>query len=226
MTIKELQRLLRDSGRYTGEIDGKYGPLTAGAVLLAMTDGPDTRLTVTDVSQSAHRLGVPVAHIKAVIAVESAGAGFSPDGLPVILFEPHRFARSTRHRFNKSNPRVSYSAWGAKPYPASQGGRYAQLLEAVGLDVDAGFASASYGKFQVLGENHADCGYASSFELAAAMARDERTQLRAFEGFINMRGLVAPLRAGNWPVFAKGYNGTGYRENRYDERLAEAAANA
>lgn len=63
MNIATLQRLLRDSGRYHGALDGSYGPLTQAGVLLAMTDGPDTLLTAQDLANSAARLGVTAAHI-------------------------------------------------------------------------------------------------------------------------------------------------------------------
>ncbi len=92
--------------------------------------------------------------------------------------------------------------------------------------MDAGFASASYGRFQILGENYAACGYASSFDFAEAMARDEATQLRAFERFLTANGLVRVLKARDWAAFARGYNGTAYRVNRYDEKLAAAYAKA
>lgn len=217
-TIQELQFALQQSGRYGGLIDGAYGPVTGAAVLMAMTDGPDTRLRDVDFDISATRLGVQVAAIKAVAAVEASGAGFSA-GRPVLLFEPHRFSRATHHQFDAAYPSVSYPKWDKAKYPASQAARYAQLIKAVGLDVDAGFASASYGKFQILGENFAACGFSSSFDFAQAQAFDEAAQLKAFEGFLNATGLVKKLRALDFDGFAAGYNGTAWRANDYGNRL-------
>ncbi len=42
--------------------------------------------------------------------------------------------------------------------------------------------------------------------------------------FVEARGLKRALQIRDWPAFARGYNGTAYRENRYDERLAAAYA--
>lgn len=223
MTLQDLQLWLQHSGRYQGHIDGSWGPHTAAAVLEAMTDGPDTRLTPEDFEASARRLGTEARKIRAVTVVESSGAGFA-EGRPVLLFEPHRFSRATGGRFDASHPFVSYQHWDATKYPRSQQGRYNQLLEAVSLDVDAGFASASYGRFQILGENFRACGYPDALHFAAAQAYDEQTQLLAFENFIKARGLLVPLRFGNWAAFAEGYNGTAYKKNHYDEKLAAAAA--
>jgi hypothetical protein len=56
--IRILQLYLRDTGRYAGEVDGDYGPLTKNAILQAMEDGPDTALTLQDYIDSAGRLAV------------------------------------------------------------------------------------------------------------------------------------------------------------------------
>lgn len=223
MTLKDLQAFLKATGRYAGSVDGLWGRLTEAAILLALTDGPDAPLTEADFAASAQRLGVTPAHVKAVAKVEASGAGFFA-GRPLILFEPHRFSKATKGRFDRSNPSVSYPKWDAKRYPKTQDGRYDQLLEAVSLDVDAGFASASYGKFQIMGENARACGFDNPFAFAVAMARDEARQLKAFEGFIRAAGLLPALQRGDWAAFARGYNGSAFAVNRYDSRLAAAFA--
>ncbi len=222
MNHRELQERLAALGYYTGAIDGIYGRLNRAAVIEAMTDGPDTKLTLADLEASARRLKAPVAHVRAVDAVESAGSGFA-GGRPVILFEPHRFSKATGRRFDAAHPEVSYPKWDRTRYPATQEQRYAQLVTAVGLDVDAGFASASYGRFQILGENYRACGFRNPFEFANAMAFDEAAQLLGFEHFIIAAGLLPALRKGDWVAFARGYNGTAYKLNRYDIRLAQKA---
>jgi hypothetical protein len=221
ISLFDLQLRLRDSFRYPENPDGKWGPLTERAILTALTDGPDTALTEQDFIDSANRLHCPVSHIKAVAAVEAAGAGFF-QGRPKILPEPHRFSKLTKRRFDQSNPTISYPRWGTRPYPKTQEGRYRVLLDMIRLDVEAGFAACSYGKFQILGENHAACGYPNSYTFAFAQAYDEPTQLKAFEEFIKSQGLLTYLQNGIWTKFARGYNGPAYRENRYDVKLAQA----
>jgi hypothetical protein len=217
----QLQQHLRETGRYTDVIDGDWGPKTQDAVIKLFEDGPDTPLSEQDFIDSAKRLGVTPAHIKAVCAVEANGSGFSA-GKPLILPEPHRFSRATGHRYDRAYPQISYPSWGMRPYPKTQDDRYAVLLKMISLDVDAGFGSASYGKFQIMGENFAACGFANSMLFADACSRDEKTQLAAFEKFITNGGLVSKLRAGDWAGFAKGYNGSAYAKNQYDTKLHNA----
>ncbi|WIW88945.1 N-acetylmuramidase family protein [Sphingobium sp. V4] len=223
MNHADLQRRLHALGLYSGAIDGKFGPISKAALLACMTEGPDYPITATDIAQAAALLAVEEAKIWAVYDVEAAGDAFI-DGRPTILFEPHRFSRSTGHRFDRSHPRLSSRTWNRALYPRSQDGRWQQLLDAVALDVDAGFMSASYGAFQILGENYAVCGAYDPWAFAWRQAQTEGDQLEAFVRFVEGRGLKAALQRGDWAGFARGYNGTAYRENRYDEKLANAYA--
>lgn len=223
MNLSDLQARLKAKGYYSGVVDGLYGPMTKAAILRDLTEGPDTRLTDQDYFASATRLGLTPAHVMAIKSVESAGHGFEA-GRPLILFEPHRFSKATGHRFDGVAPDVSYPTWDAKRYPGGQDARYAQLLKAIGYSVDAGFASASYGLFQVLGENYAICGFANPYEFASAHARDEATELQAFEKFLIGNSLVHYLQAKNWLAFALRYNGPLAEKQGYPQKLAAAYA--
>ena len=230
MDIRDLQgRLvalgydLGTSGLAGDGVDGLYGSKTRNAIMLAMTDGPDWKLTDLDVEDAADRLGVDPAKVWTVWDVEATATPFI-DGRPTILFEPHRFSRATDHRFDKSHPHISSRKWNRALYPGSQAGRWQQLLEAVGLDVDAGFASASYGGVQILGENYEVCGAWSPWAFAWKQAQTQADQLEAFILFVLGNGLAGALRRGDWAAFARGYNGSAFRANRYDERLADAYA--
>jgi len=222
----ELQRSLARMGHYHGEIDGDYGPMTRTAVLSALTDGPDYALTQADVVYVASKMLVEPAKVWAVWDVEASGDAFI-NGRPTILFEPHRFARATGGKFNKSHPKISSAKWNKALYPGSQDGRYAQLLDAVGLDVDAGFASASYGGFQILGENYAICDAATPWAFAWRQAQTEGDQLDAFHRFVTGNGLLPAFRRisadpATCKPFANGYNGTASALNGYAEKIAKA----
>jgi len=219
----DLQKRLANRGYYAGPLNGTFGPPSMGALLACLTDGPDYPITDSDVAEAARDLGVDPAKVWAVYDVESTGKPFT-DGRPTILFEPHRFSKSTGHRYDRSHPHLSSRTWNRKLYPASQKGRWDQLLEAVALDVDAGFMSASYGGFQILGENYAVCDAPDPWSFAWRQSRTEGDQLAAFVHFVAGRGLKGALQRGDWAAFAKGFNGTAYRENRYDEKLAAAYA--
>lgn len=222
MDILELQKRLLAKDCYAGELDGRVGRLTREGILKFLTDGPDTPVTARDFSDAAQALEVPVAYIKAFYDVESSGDPFI-DGRPTILFEPHRFSRATGHRFDRSHPLVSYPKWSRSKYPRTQQGRYDQLVAAVCLNPLAGFASASYGGFQILGENFAVCGAKDSMEFAWQESQSVDAQLDHLVGFIKgNRRLHAALKRGDWATVARYYNGTGYRANRYDTRLAAA----
>lgn len=216
-----LQGRLAKLGFYTGTIDGLFQAKSKAALLAALTDGPDYEISTDDIAVAARDLRVDPAKIWAVYDVEAAGDAFV-GGRPTILFEPHRFSRSTGHRYDASHPRLSSRNWNRKLYPASQQGRWDQLLDAVALDVDAGFMSASYGAFQILGENYAVCDAADPWSFAWRQSRTEGDQLDAFIRFVSAKGLKGALQRGDWAAFAKGYNGTAYRANKYDERLAAA----
>jgi hypothetical protein len=226
--LKQLQQHLRQTGRYSGTVDGLWGRLTEAAILLALTDGPDTKLCAADFDAAGERLGVQPAAIRAFWQTEANGAGFE-SGRPKILPEPHRFSKNTNHLFDRSYPSISYPRWGQRPYVRTQDGRYDQLLQMVRLDIDAGFASASYGAPQIMGENFKVCGYDSSFSFAEAMARDEATQLRAFGAFVIGCGILPYLKrvdrsAASWEPVAQRYNGTAFRQNRYHEKMAASFA--
>lgn len=223
MKLALLRRRLAEHGQSPGAEGAPYGAADRMAIAAALKAGPDWKLEDFDVEEAAGRLGVGTAKIWTVWDVEATACPFV-DGMPTILFEPHRFSKATQHRFDASHPKLSSRTWNRKLYPASQAGRWSQLLDAVALDVDAAFASASYGGFQILGENYAVCGASSPWSFAWQQSQTEACQLEAFVLFVQARGLTGALARGDWAAFARGYNGSAYRENRYDERLAAAYA--
>jgi hypothetical protein len=225
MNVLQLQTRLAEHGCYAGAQDGAFGPATRAAIMAALSGGPDYALDDQGVQDAAQRLGVDPAHIWVSWDLECTGSPFI-GGRPTILFEPHRFSKATGHQYDASHPTISSAVWNRKLYPGTQQGRYDQLLEAVGLDVDAGFASASYGGFQILGENYAVCGADSPWAFAWRQAQTADDQLAAYVSFVLGRGLAEKLRAckPNDPLscraFCTGYNGTAERENDYEGRFA------
>ncbi|HVY84016.1 MAG TPA: N-acetylmuramidase family protein [Caulobacterales bacterium] len=161
--------------------------------------------------------------VAAVAKVESGTVGaFGPDGRPIILFEPHIFSRLTNHQYDETNPTISYRTFGTRPYPRTQDERWNQVKEAYALNPEAALKSASYGKFQILGQNHSVCGFATASEFVADMSKSEARQLAAFEAFVRTNNLVAPLQNKDWAAFARGYNGPAYEQTHYDTKMADA----
>ena len=176
-------------------------------------------LTEQDFIDAAATLGCSVAVIKAVCQVEAPKGGFLPSGEPTILFERHQFSKRTGRLFDISHPRISSLKPGG--YLGGQA-EHDRLAEAVALDRHAALESASWGKFQIMGFNHAPAGFDSLQSFVTAMYEGEGPQLEAFVSFIRHEGMAVFLRDRRWADFARRFNGPAYRTNKYDEKLAAA----
>lgn len=178
-------------------------------------------LSEADYKRAADTLGCEVAAIKAVDRVEAAGSGFLVNGQPKILFEAHIFGRLTGSEFNRSHPHLSSPTWDRKLYKGGAA-EHARLEEAVALDRTAALMSTSFGRFQILGSNWRECGFPNLQAFVNAMYESEAAHLDAFVGFVKKRGLADELQRRDWAGFARGYNGPGYKKNRYDQKLEQA----
>jgi hypothetical protein len=190
------------------------------ASLRAQSRAPLTR---SDYEEVAQRLGAEWEAVAAVAEVESGPlGGFADDGRLIILFERHLFSRKTNSQYDTSHPTISNRSPGG--YPRSQADRWAQLEQAYALDPEAALQSASYGRFQVLGQNFPNLNMANAHEYVAKLARSEKDQLEAFEGFVRANGLADELQRKDWAGFASRYNGPAYAQNQYDTKMAQAYA--
>ena len=178
--------------------------------------------------QLATRLDVELAALKAVAEVESSGSGFlpAPDRRPKVLFEGHVFHRLTAGRHSLTHPAISHPGWDRSRYARSLAGEWKRLDTAATLDPAAAMQSASWGAFQIMGFNYALCGFDSVGRFVQALAAGADGQLEAFATLLSRPGspMIGPLRRKQWAKFASLYNGPGYRQNRYDEKLATAYA--
>ncbi len=181
-------------------------------------------ITWENITEAAGKLGIDPCTLKAVCAVESNGTGFLPSGKAKILFEGHVFWRELKKRgidpepMADSHRTVLYSKWTKAHYLGGEK-EYSRLEEAKTLHEEAALASASWGAFQIMGFNYAVCGYGSVGEFVEAQCRGAADQLDAFCKFIVKNNLLKHLKNEDWAAFAKGYNGPGYAENKYDQRL-------
>jgi hypothetical protein len=178
-------------------------------------------VTDADINRIAAEFSIEPAALRAIIRVESGRASFSANGRPIILFEPHIFSRMTEHRYDATNPDISYRSWGEKPYPRDQDGRWAQLRAAYTLDPEAAVGAASWGRYQILGRNFSPAGYGSATEFVAALSKSEVYQLRLMAMFLQGNGLIDEVQRLDWEGFARGYNGPGGAA-RYAPMLREA----
>ncbi|MDJ0947418.1 MAG: N-acetylmuramidase domain-containing protein [Alphaproteobacteria bacterium] len=196
---------------------------TAGSSTALEFAGKAKLLKKRDFDRAAERIGCEVAAIRAVADVESGGrSGFLRDARPKILFESRWFHKLTDRACDDSHPHISTPKW-VRNY---RGGaeEYDRLHEAIALDREAAPKSASWGKFQILGVNHRTCGFETAEEYVQGQRDSEGAHLGAFVGFVIANRLDDELRDKRWADSAAGYNGPGYRQNRSDQKMADAYA--
>lgn len=213
------------AGQYASALQRAYAtfpPPATDGYLESLIAGSRAPLTAEDFAAVAADLGCEPAAVQAVVEVESGSLGaFGADGRPIILYEPHIFSRRTERRYDATHPTISYRTWDASKYPRTQEGRWEQLRQAYALSPQDAVASASWGKFQIMGFNHAACGFPDPKSFVADMCRSEAQQLRAFAAFVRANNLADELQRKDWEGFAAGYNGSGQVE-RYGRLMREA----
>lgn len=187
--------------------------------------GTPTALTQADFDRAATTLDCSPAAVAAVSTVETSGAGFLADTRPKILFEAATFSRLTGGKYDQSHPNISSHTWNRALYGAGGAHQYDRLAEALALDEVAALKSASWGRFQIMGENCTRCGFADVHAFVEAMKKGEGAHLDAFAAFVkNNSRMLAALQGQDWATFARLYNGPGYAQNHYDTKLAAAFA--
>lgn len=177
--------------------------------------------------KSAKKLNVDPAVVKAIAEVESCGEGFLADGRPKILFEPHIFWKELRKRridpgkLVKGNEDILYPIWKSGSYgPVSK--QHDRLNRAIRIHRESALHSASWGKFQIMGFNYAQCDLSSVENFVTEMGKTEDEHLHLFTCYIKNSLLDDELRALDWKGFARAYNGPSYWKNSYDRKLSAA----
>ncbi len=197
-------------------------------------------LTKEQISELAEANGLEAATLVAVTEVESGKSGFLPDGRPRILFEGHKFWKhlAEKHaagkidfgpeKFAAENPDILYPSYTRKYY-AGGTAEYTRLEKAKLIDRESALLSASWGKFQILGENFKAAGFDTVDQFVEAHYKTEREHMAAFVNFINNttfqgKNLKEYLQEKNWQKFARAYNGPAYADNQYDLKLEQSYA--
>lgn len=191
------------------------------------------KLTNEMIRDLANRLGLEPALLKAVQVVEAAGRdGFLADGRPQILFEGHIMYKEFHKKFPdrdlgylcKKYPTVFFPKWDKSKY---LGGvhEYKRLELAKEIDEECALKSASWGMFQIMGFNYQLCGCQSVDEMIQKMSESHEMQLEMMYHFLYNSGLVKHLKAKDWAGFARKYNGPGYAQNAYDQKLRNSYEN-
>lgn len=181
-----------------------------------------------DYQRAAARLDVPVAHVMAMAAVESAGETLWIVGnrlVPPVRFEAHWFGNLTGHRFDGSHPDLSCVSWNPDLAASTKAGAWQQLQRARALDEDAANQATSWGAFQVMGFHWKRLDFASVQAFVDSMTSNgDDGQMDAFVEFVEADpALHASLRIGAWLDVERRYNGGGYG-GAYAVKLEAAVA--
>ena len=191
------------------------------------------KLTNEMIRDLANRLGLEPALLKAVQVVEAAGRdGFLADGRPQILFEGHIMYKEFHKKFPdrdlgylcKKYPTVFFPKWDKSKY---LGGvhEYKRLELAKEIDEECALKSASWGMFQIMGFNHKICGCQDVYDFVHKVSESHEKQLELMYYFMHNSGCLKNLKEKDWAGFAKKYNGPGYAQNAYDQKLRNAYEN-
>lgn len=191
------------------------------------------KLTNEMIKDLANRLGIEPALLKAVQLVEAAGRdGFLDNGRPQILFEGHIMYREFHKKFPdrdlaylcKRFSTVFYPKWDKSKYFGGLG-EYKRLELAKEIDEECSLKATSWGMFQIMGFNHNLCGCKDVFDFVHKMSESHEKQLELMYYFMNNSGCLKELKEKDWAGFAKKYNGPGYAQNAYDQKLRNAYEN-
>jgi len=208
-----------------------FASLAAADVALSAVGVPDllgeqspvpvSLLTDADFAAAAAALSCEVAAIKAVSTVETGPQGaFDPQGRPTILFERHLFSRATKGIYDASNPDISNPVAGGYGLFSAQ---YGKMARAAALNMDAALGSASWGMFQILGQNFAAAGFKDVESYVVAMRSGVGAHLTGFVSFIAADAVkLTAIQRKDWATFAARYNGPNYAASGYDKKLAAA----
>lgn len=180
-----------------------------------------TGLTDEDFRLVAEELGVEIAVIKAVVAIEAGTQmkGFWAPGVPVINFDQKMYARFRSKAQSKEGSKGERVPQGLTGYALRE---WTQLINARKVNAEGANLGTFWGMFQIGGFNYRKCGCESVDEFVRLMSYSELNQLELFAAFITNGGMLADLRNKNWAGFSRKYNGPGYARRGYHTKMAAA----
>ena len=211
-------------------VDGEVGYKTWKSLIIRYREKyrPGGDITDWDYEMFGKLLGVESACLKAVIKVETGSkGGFEKSGKPQILFEGHVFWRElvklgkNPSQLVPGNEDILYKTWDKSKYRGGEK-EWIRFEKAEKIDRSAAIKSASWGMFQIMGNNYALCGCRSVSEFFESMCKSKFSQFVLGMDFLKQSKLVKYLVMKDWTGFAKGYNGPSYAKNSYDKKLKSA----
>lgn len=246
LPVVDLQELLTLAGLPVA-VDGWFGPETDAALrqaqagfellvdgvagdatLHALRDGAaDPRhLTEADAQAAATVLDVPLATLKALIAVLATGPGFMPSGRPALLVERDAMYRALQAAGKDADALAARYPLFVNPQRGGYAGgptEWHRYQSASHMDADCALVATRWGMFAMLGEHWQRVGFDSPNDFANAMATSEGEQLAALARYIKADpAMLKALKAKKWADFARAYDGDRLAYDAYDLKLGTA----
>lgn len=176
----------------------------------------------------SNKLGIEPGAAVSVLAIESGGQAFGPDGRLLIRFENHLFynywGKQNVEKFNKHftfdlSQRWMGHKWRSDPkgawvdFHGNQTKEWQVFEFARDLDETAAMMSISMGAPQIMGFNYTIIGYASVQDMFTAFSRSDRDHVIGFfdfvQGVLPNNGAIRHLQRKDFTSFATVYNGSG-----------------
>jgi hypothetical protein len=191
-----------------------------------------TTEVIAAAAAAAKKHDVEPAALLAVVEVECAGTPVECDGrTPRLLFERHVFYRelakvSTVSLTLAIAEGLAIPKWSRATQYKDQrksAGRLAVLASARAIHEDAANRSCSWGVGQTMGFHATEIGFKTATEMVNFMTQGGlAAQIEVMCRNISQMKLWDELQRHDWAGFARHYNGSGYRQNKYDTRMAAA----
>jgi len=218
--VREMVEVLDNIISAPETFDGINRRVRVDSIVVADSGSRYSGLSDDDFILVAKELGVEVAAIKAVVAIEAGKQmkGFWAPGVPVVNFDKTMYSR-----FRKKNPGPGVK--GAKVPEGISGyalREWTQLVNARRVNSKAADMGTFWGMFQIGGFNYARCGCETIDEFIRLMSYSELEQLELFAAFITNSGMLDDLRNRRWAAFSRKYNGAGYARRGYHIKMAAA----
>ncbi|RZK37308.1 MAG: DUF3380 domain-containing protein [Hymenobacter sp.] len=184
---------------------------------------PGKKLTLNQIILLCKKYGYDLNVIRAFMAVESGGTGFSSfTGRMIIQFEPAWFKKNYAD-WKKDTTGTVWLNNGI----GNQVQEYAAFNDAYKRDPEAAMLSTSIGIGQVMGFHHLLLGFATVGAMWTFARESEANQLELILRFIKASPkLEQAVKAKNWTLIATYYNGAGflalakkYKFTPYDKQM-------
>ena len=180
-------------------------------------------LSDEDYKKASEIIELEIPMIKAVAKIECFNKPFTESGKPNILFEGHVFWKelSNRNILNKTLNTykdiddILYTKINRSKYKSGDE-EWKRLEKARKINEDAALCSTSFGMFQIMGFNYENCNCTSVLEFELQNSISCQEQLKLFCIYMLNTGLTRYLQNKQFDKFARYYNGTGYKKNKYD----------